>query len=68
MKYLLPMLLVVVLGGCAQVQPWERGNLARPHMALEPFPLQSDLRAHNYGSREAAPGGAAGQGGGCGCY
>ncbi|MEQ1739475.1 MAG: DUF4266 domain-containing protein [Methyloglobulus sp.] len=53
---------------CTPVQPWERGNLAKPQMALPPYPLQSALRAHNYGSREAAAGGNAAQGGGCGCY
>jgi hypothetical protein len=68
MKCLLPIPLLAILGACAQVQPWERGNLAKPHMAMDPFPLQSELRAHNYGSREAAPDGGAGQGGGCGCY
>jgi hypothetical protein len=56
------------LYACAPVQPWERGNLAKPQMALDPYPLQSSLRAHNYGSREAAVGGNAAQGGGCGCY
>lgn len=56
------------LSGCTTVQPWERGNLAKPQMALDPHPLQSALRAHNYGSREAAAGGNAAQGGGCGCY
>jgi hypothetical protein len=60
--------LVVMLSACANVQPWERGNLAKPQMALDPYPLQSALRAHNYGSREAAAGGNAAQGGGCGCY
>ena len=59
---------VMIIGGCAPVQPWERGNLAKPQMALDPYPLQSALRAHNYGSREAAAGGNAAQGGGCGCY
>ncbi|NOU20172.1 MAG: DUF4266 domain-containing protein [Methyloglobulus sp.] len=58
----------VMLTACAPVQPWERGNLAKPQMALDPYPLQSALRAHNYGSREAAAGGNAAQGGGCGCY
>jgi Domain of unknown function (DUF4266) len=56
------------LSACSTVQPWERGNLAKPQMALDPYPLQSALRAHNYGSREAAAGGNAAQGGGCGCY
>ncbi len=56
------------LTACSSVQPWERGNLAKPQMALDPYPLQSALRAHNYGSREAAAGGNAAQGGGFGCY
>ncbi len=59
---------LLTLSACAPVQPWERGNLAKPQMALDPYPLQSALRAHNYGSREAAAGGNAAQGGGCGCY
>lgn len=59
---------LILLAACAPVQPWERGNLAKPQMALDPYPLQSSLRAHNYGSREAAAGGNAAQGGGCGCY
>jgi hypothetical protein len=62
------LIFTVWLVGCANVQPWERGNLAKPQMALDPYPLQSMLRAHNYGSREAAAGGNAAQGGGCGCY
>ncbi|NOS75057.1 MAG: DUF4266 domain-containing protein [Methyloglobulus sp.] len=61
-------LTLLCLVACAPVQPWERGNLAKPQMALDPYPLQSALRAHNYGSREAAAGGNAAQGGGCGCY
>ncbi len=60
--------LAIITTACAPVQPWERGNLAKPQMALDPYPLQSALRAHNYGSREAAAGGNAAQGGGCGCY
>ncbi len=56
------------LSACTSVQPWERGNLAKPQMALDPYPLQSSLRAHNYGSREAAASNNAAQGGGCGCY
>nr|WP_245598859.1 DUF4266 domain-containing protein [Methylomicrobium lacus] len=37
-------------------------------MALDPYPLQSALRAHSYGAREAATGGSSSEGGGCGCY
>jgi hypothetical protein len=54
--------------GCAEVEPWERGRLARPHMALEPDPLQRALRSHTYTSREGAAAGDVGKGGGCGCY
>jgi hypothetical protein len=59
----------LMLPGCAPVQPWERGNLAKPHMALQPFPLQAAFREHIYGARESASGGTASAGGGgCGCY
>jgi hypothetical protein len=54
--------------GCAAVAPWERGRLAKPHMALEPDPPLRELREHTYRSREAAAIGATGKGGGCGCY
>ena len=57
--------LAVWLTSCVPVQPWERGNLAKPQVALDPYPL---LRAHNYGSREAAADGNVAQGGDCGCY
>jgi uncharacterized protein DUF4266 len=58
----------LTLGACAPVAPWERGTLAKPQMAVDPFPLQSTLRAHVQGSREAASGSGAAEGGGCGCY
>lgn len=61
-------LLGLAVAGCAEVAPWQRGNLAKPHMALNPYPMQGAARAHIYGSREAAAGGGAGEGGGCGCY
>ncbi|MEI7869333.1 MAG: DUF4266 domain-containing protein [Candidatus Methylumidiphilus sp.] len=67
----LPALLLalgVCVSGCTNVAPWERGNLAKPHMALNPSPMQSMLRSHQYGSREASTGGGAAGGGGCGCY
>jgi hypothetical protein len=58
-----------LLAGCAEVKPWERGNLAKPHMSLQPFPVQAAFREHIYGSRESASGGSASAGGGgCGCY
>lgn len=62
----------VVLGlfvtGCSEVAPWQRGNLAKPQMALDPYPMQNTFRGHIYGSREAASGVSSAEGGGCGCY
>ena len=60
-------ILIVGISGCAHVEPWERGNLAKPHMALEPNPTNSAMRTHAYVSREAASGGDSAEGGGCGC-
>jgi hypothetical protein len=56
------------LSGCAQVAPWERGNLAKPQMSLDPYPMQSSLQTHVNSARESAAGGGAMTGGGCGCY
>ncbi|MDV6343396.1 DUF4266 domain-containing protein [Nitrosomonas sp. Is37] len=57
------------LSGCVNVAPWERGNLAKSEMALDPNPLQSAIQAHVYGSREAAASiNSSGGGGGCGCF
>lgn len=64
--------LLIALGAsltsCTHVEPWQRGNLAKPHMALDPNPMQSTLRNHTYSSREAASSGSSASGGGCGCY
>ncbi len=60
--------LVLAAAACTPVAPWQRGVLAKPHMALNPNPIDAVMRNHNYSSREAAPAGMAGMGGGCGCY
>lgn len=60
----------LLLGACVSlepVQPWQRGDLARPEMAFEPDPLQASYRRHVDFSKEAASGGATLGGGGCGC-
>jgi hypothetical protein len=65
------LVLVVCIGlsGCVHVAPWERGNLAKSQMELDPNPLQSERQSHNYSSREAAPSDKSSSGGGgCGCY
>ena len=56
--------------GCAlvtPVQPWEKGNLARPEMTFELDRLDFEYGEHTYSSKEAASGGAGVGGGGCGC-
>jgi hypothetical protein len=60
----------VLLAGCAgfgQVEPWEKGNLAKPSMRFDGDPLDARFTQHVYTSKEAASGGAAVGGGGCGC-
>lgn len=56
-----------VLAGCADVKPWQRGNLAREVMALDPHPHLTAFRDHAFESKEASQGGHARTGGGCGC-
>lgn len=56
------------MSGCTPVAPWERGTLAKAHMAMDLHPMQAVMQAHNYSSREAAMGSHASGGGGCGCY
>jgi hypothetical protein len=61
---------VVLLSGCATVQPpkpWEKGRLAKPEMQFDPDPLNARLADHIYTSKEAGSGGYGVGGGGCGC-
>lgn len=70
MKYLRGMLLLILtlqLLACAQVRPWERGDLARPEMGLTPDPMANTLRDHIHHSKEGSSSVASGSGGGCGC-
>lgn len=66
MKPLLTLSLLL-LAGCADLQPWQRGTLAKPEMSPDYLPQQRELRGHIYSSREAASTAASGNGGGCGC-
>ena len=67
MRRLILLLSAVVLSGCATVQPWERGTLARPEMTFNGDGLDRKFAEHIYSSKEAAAGGAGVGGGGCGC-
>ena len=71
-QFLMILLMLIpgtVISGCAHVAAWERGHLAKPQMAIDPYPLQNHIQLHNYSSREAAASThSADGGGGCGCY
>ncbi|MDO9142647.1 MAG: DUF4266 domain-containing protein [Methylobacter sp.] len=67
-QHALLLALCICVSACSPVAPWQRGKLAKPQMALDPYPLQNTFTGHIYGSREAAAGGSAAGGGGCGCY
>lgn len=62
-------LLAVLLAGCVPLppQPWQKGSLARPEMAMEADGLEQRLSQHVYGSKENSAGGHGVGGGGCGC-
>jgi hypothetical protein len=57
----------LVLSACAEVKPWQKGELARPAMQFEGDPLAARLAQHIYFSKESASGGYGVGGGGCGC-
>jgi len=59
--------LALVLAGCANVAPYQRGYLARESMALDPDPGVARSLDKTYAAKEAASGAASVGGGGCGC-
>lgn len=64
------LLALAASAGCSSltpVQPWEKGNLARPEMTFESNVLEEKFVEHIYGSKENASGGNGVGGGGCGC-
>jgi Domain of unknown function (DUF4266) len=61
------MLAALGAGGCATVQPWQRGRLADPEMVFDADAAQRDYTAHWQEAREASAGGLGVQSGGCGC-
>lgn len=69
----LPLLLglaaLAASAGCAIAPPqaWEKGNLAKPEMAMGGDPLDERYLQHIYSSKENASGGYGVGGGGCGC-
>ena len=61
------MSLVLLVAGCQNVKPWQRGTLADISMRADRDPLGDAMDNHIYFSREAAEGGQSVGGGGCGC-
>lgn len=56
-----------ICSACTTVNPWEKGTLARPEMALSSDPLGSKIMDHVYHSKEGSSSASTGSGGGCGC-
>jgi len=64
---LLAVPLLLLAGGCTNVQPWQRGALAEYIMQPDRGSLDRALTEHLFYSREASTGGRGIGGGGCGC-
>jgi hypothetical protein len=58
---------MLLVAGCQNVKPWQRGTLADISMRGDRDPLGEAMDNHIYFSREAAEGGQSVGGGGCGC-
>lgn len=56
-----------LLGGCANVKPYEREKLADPIMNLDDGLGKQTLEQKLFSTREAGTGGGTGVAGGCGC-
>ena len=61
------LVVLATIGGCATVQPWQRGRLADPCMVFDSDASQVAYMAHWQEAREGAAGGYGVQGGGSGC-
>ena len=65
---LMGLLVLLLIGGaCARVQPHQRGRLAGPDMQMELDPELCAGRTHAVEYREGSAGALGGGGGGCGC-
>lgn len=67
MKLLMTALVLTCYGCATNVEPWQKGMLAKPYMAIEPDPLDRTIREQIVTSKEGASGGYGVVGGGCGC-
>ena len=60
-------LALLMLAGCATVQPWERGTLAKPVMETEDPPHETAQKLRTYSAKEGGAAATGVGGGGCGC-
>ena len=60
-------LALLLVAGCATVQPWDRDLLAEKKMSFNPAPMLQAVDDHIYFSKEGSMGGIDAGGGGCGC-
>jgi len=67
MKIVVLMALAALTAACVPVAPYQRAFLARDDMALDGNPGYMKAIEKTYSAKEAASGGAAVGGGGCGC-
>jgi hypothetical protein len=58
---------LAAIAGCATVEPWERGTLAKPVMATEDPPHETAQRLRTYSAKEGGTAATGVGGGGCGC-
>jgi hypothetical protein len=63
----LALIAALATGGCAVVQPWDRGTLAKPSMATENPPHESAQKLRTYDAKERGAAAIGVGGGGCGC-
>jgi len=57
----------LVNAGCATVQPWERGTLAKSAMAPDDPSHETTQKLRTYSAKEGGTAAAGVGGGGCGC-
>ena len=67
LSYLFAIAISLLTTACTTVSPWEKGNLARPEMALAYDPLEAKIMEHVYFAKEGSSSSSAVSGGGCGC-
>jgi hypothetical protein len=67
MLRVLAVAIALAAGGCATVEPWQRGRLADQCMTFDANASQVAYMTHWQEAREGSSGGYGVQSGGCGC-